>query len=157
LIDLDLAIKEQRVKSSGARGKTGTRAFIAIVVLLDDEQHSFMHDLESFFWVLFWIWIDYNGPGKDIGSTEFECWNYESDKKLAGSKKSGVGDERDFLKIAQTSFTPYYRPLNPYVNRLRREVFPYGERWRNPNAQLYCDLKQILQVAQNELREIRCA
>jgi hypothetical protein len=35
--------------SSGARGKTGTRAFMAIGVLLDDEQHSFMHDLESFF------------------------------------------------------------------------------------------------------------
>ncbi|KAF2259145.1 hypothetical protein CC78DRAFT_621292 [Lojkania enalia] len=30
LIDLDLAIKEQREKSSGARGKTGTRAFMAI-------------------------------------------------------------------------------------------------------------------------------
>jgi hypothetical protein len=52
LIDLDLAIKERRETSSGARGKTGTRAFMAIGVLLDDEQHSFMHDLESFFWLL---------------------------------------------------------------------------------------------------------
>ena len=49
LIDLDLAIKDDRTKSSGARGKTGTRAFIAIGVLLDNELHSFMHDLESFF------------------------------------------------------------------------------------------------------------
>ncbi len=57
LIDLDLAIKEQQEKSSGARGKTGTRAFMAIGVLLDDKLHSFMHDLESFFWVLFWICI----------------------------------------------------------------------------------------------------
>jgi hypothetical protein len=47
LIDLDLAINEQREMSSGARGKTGTRAFMAIGVLHDDEQHSFMHDLES--------------------------------------------------------------------------------------------------------------
>jgi hypothetical protein len=30
LIDLDLAIKEQRDMSSGERGKTGTRAFMAI-------------------------------------------------------------------------------------------------------------------------------
>ncbi|KAJ6192161.1 LOW QUALITY PROTEIN: hypothetical protein J3E72DRAFT_443079 [Bipolaris maydis] len=36
LVDLDLAIDEQREMSSGARGKTGTRAFIAIRVLLDD-------------------------------------------------------------------------------------------------------------------------
>lgn len=52
LIDLDLAIEEQREESSGARAKTGTRAFMAIGVLLG-EKHSFMHDLESFFWVLF--------------------------------------------------------------------------------------------------------
>lgn len=48
LIDLDLAVKEQREVASGAKGKTGTRAFMAIGVLLGD-QHSFMHDLESFF------------------------------------------------------------------------------------------------------------
>ncbi|KAI9854205.1 MAG: hypothetical protein M1813_001337 [Trichoglossum hirsutum] len=48
LIDLDLAIKERREKPSGARSKTGTRAFIAIGALLS-EKHSFMHDLESFF------------------------------------------------------------------------------------------------------------
>lgn len=52
LIDLDLAIKEQRDIASGARGKTGTRTFMAIGALLGD-QHSFIHDLESFFWVLF--------------------------------------------------------------------------------------------------------
>ncbi|KAJ6114174.1 hypothetical protein N7512_007619 [Penicillium capsulatum] len=52
LIDLDLAIKEQRVGVSGANGKTGTRAFMAIGSLLG-EKHSFMHDLESFFWVIF--------------------------------------------------------------------------------------------------------
>lgn len=52
LIDLDLAIKEQREESLGARGKTGTRAYIAVGVLYG-EKHSFMHDLESFFWVLF--------------------------------------------------------------------------------------------------------
>jgi len=48
LIDLDLAIREQREGASGAKGKTGTRAFMAIGALLG-EQHSFMHDLESFF------------------------------------------------------------------------------------------------------------
>ena len=50
LINLDLAIKKQRVGFSGARGKTGTRAFMAIGVLRD-KKHSFIHDLESFFWV----------------------------------------------------------------------------------------------------------
>jgi hypothetical protein len=45
----------------GAKGKTGTRAFIAIGALLG-KQHSFIHDLESFFWVLFWICIHCDGP-----------------------------------------------------------------------------------------------
>lgn len=54
LINLDLAIKEQREKPSGAQWKTGTRAFMAIGVLRV-EQCSSKHDLESFFWVLFWM------------------------------------------------------------------------------------------------------
>lgn len=62
------------------------------------EKHSFTHDLESFFWVLFWICIHYNGPGKEIEPTDFDCWNYEDDKKLAHSKKGIVDDEDDFLK-----------------------------------------------------------
>ncbi|OBT77117.1 hypothetical protein VF21_05044 [Pseudogymnoascus sp. 05NY08] len=45
---IDLAIKSEREEPSGARSKTGTKAFMAIRVLLS-EKHSFMHDLESFF------------------------------------------------------------------------------------------------------------
>ena len=152
LIDLDLAIKEQREQASGARGKTGTRAFMAIGVLLDDEQHSFMHDLESFFWVLFWICIHYDGQQERI-VPRFDKWNYLDAEELADSKKGVVADERDFLKTAQTNFTPYYQSLIPCVNRLRRKVFPNGERWRDPNPQLYLDMKGILRVAQNELEE----
>ena len=149
LIDLDLAIKEDREGASGAKGKTGTRAFMAIGALLG-EQHSFMHDLESFFWVLFWICIHYNGPGKDIGSTEFNSWNYEHDRKLAGSKKSVIDDEVDFLTIAEESFTPYYRPLIPWVNRLRRKVFPNGGRWKTLEPMLYSSMKEILREARKD-------
>lgn len=52
LVDFDLAIRLSRQGASGAKGKTGTRAFMAIGALLG-EQHYFMHDLKSFFWVLF--------------------------------------------------------------------------------------------------------
>ncbi len=77
LIDLDLAIEEQREEPSGARGRTGTRAFMGIGVLYN-EKHSFLHDLESFFWVLFWVCIHYNGPGKEGRLTEYDCWNDET-------------------------------------------------------------------------------
>jgi len=48
LIDLDLVIRVQREDTSRAKRKTSTKAFIAIGALLD-EQHLFIHDLESFF------------------------------------------------------------------------------------------------------------
>lgn len=75
LIDLDLAIKEQRERPSGARGKTGTKAFMAIGLLLG-EKHSFMYGLESFFWIIFWICIHYNGPDESRIVPRFEKWNY---------------------------------------------------------------------------------
>ena len=38
------------------------------------EHHSFMHHLESFFRVLFWICIHYD-TGKDVGETRFDRWH----------------------------------------------------------------------------------
>ena len=83
----------------------------------------------------------------------FDKWNYLDAEELADSKKGVVVDERDFLKTAQTNFTSYYQSLIPHVNRLRRKVFPNGERWRDPSPQLYLDMKGILRTAQSELEE----
>jgi hypothetical protein len=149
LIDLDLAIKEPREVASGAKGKTGTRAFMAIGALLG-EQHSFMHDLESFFWVLFWICIHYDGQGKDTRPTEFESWNYESDNKLVRSKVGTIGDESIFLKIVEESFSTYYQPLILWVNRLRKKVFPNGEKWKRSEMELYSSMKEILRDARKD-------
>lgn len=151
LIDLDLAIKEQREMSSGARGKTGTRAFMAIGVLLDEESHSFMHDLESFFWVLFWICIHYDGPAKDVGATEFEKWNYVNMEELAELKSGLVSREKHFLNRITKAFTPYYQPLIPCVNRLRRAVFPMDRPWEKEDITLYSRMKEILRVARMDL------
>ncbi|KAK2667219.1 Argonaute linker 2 domain, partial [Fusarium oxysporum f. sp. vasinfectum] len=111
LIDLDLAIKESREAASGAKGKTGTRAFMAIGALLG-EQHSVMHDLESFFWVLFWICIHYNGADEARIVLEFDKWNYVDMGELANLKKGQVSHEGDFIKTAEENFTSYYQPLS---------------------------------------------
>ncbi|KAL8864835.1 MAG: hypothetical protein Q9198_009617 [Flavoplaca austrocitrina] len=52
LIDYDLAIKVNSNRASGAPSKTSTKVIMAIGAL-HGEPHSFMHDLESFFWMLF--------------------------------------------------------------------------------------------------------
>ncbi|TWU70363.1 hypothetical protein ED733_000050, partial [Metarhizium rileyi] len=149
LIDLDLAIIEQREIASGAKGKTGTRAFMAIGALLG-QHHSFMHDLESFFWVLFWICIHYDGPGHDIGPTEFDKWNYVCMQELAKLKKGEVSDERDFRQTAEENFTAYYQPLIPCVNRLRKAVFPNGRRWVSEDDTLYLSMRSILRESQKD-------
>jgi len=53
LIDLDLA-KERDSGPSGARHQTGTMQFMAVEVLRRVD-HTYRHDLESFFYVLLWM------------------------------------------------------------------------------------------------------
>jgi hypothetical protein len=149
LIDLDLAINEQRDGATGANGKTGTRAFMAIGSLLG-ENHSFMHDLESFFWVIFWICIHYEGPSNGRVVARFDKWNFVDTEELADSKKGAISDEADFVRCANEYFTEYYRPLISCVNALRREVFPHGRRWLKEDAQLYDRMREILRRAQAE-------
>ncbi|KAL7791912.1 hypothetical protein V8C37DRAFT_381731 [Trichoderma ceciliae] len=152
LIDLDLAIEATRTAASGANGKTGTRAFMAIGVLFG-EQHTYMHDLESFFWVLFWICVHYEGPGLSVGPTKYEKWNYMSDDDLAIFKAGFVSDERRFLEQAGTTFTTYYRPLIPCVNKLRRAIFPDGKPQNGQDAGLYAVMKGILREARLSQQE----
>lgn len=143
LIDLDLAIKEERVGVSGAKGKTGTRAFMAIGALLD-EQHSFMHDLESFFWVLFWICIYCDGPGKGKVVTQFDKWNYADTEELAKLKLGTVAKEAIFMKTIRDNFTPCYAPLIPLLNRLREVVSPKDKPWEREDEKLYAQMRDIL-------------
>jgi hypothetical protein len=151
LIDLDLAIQEARTSASGAEKKTGTRAFMAIGVLLGD-QHSFMHDLESFFWVIYWICVHYTGPGSSLGATRYyEEWNYMEDSKLALLKTGFITNEGVFLRMMEDHVTPSYRPLVPWVNRLRRVVFPDGRPWIEPDEGLYERMKTILRDARESL------
>ncbi|KXJ85594.1 hypothetical protein Micbo1qcDRAFT_237400 [Microdochium bolleyi] len=149
LIDLDLAVREQRQGTSGAKGKTGTRAFMAIGALLG-EQHSFMHDLESFFWVLFWICIHCDGPDDTRVVPRFDKWNYVDTEELAELKKGRVSHEGDFVRVVEENFTPYYQPLIPWVNRLRKVVFPDGGRWEREDTGLYVRMKEILREAQKD-------
>ena len=151
VIDLHLAIKEQREGLSGANGKTGTRSFMAIGVLLG-KGHSYMHDCESFFWVPFWICIHCNGPNEQRVVPRYEKWKYMDMVELAVMKRGEISGETDFLEAAQEHFTPYYQPLIRCVNKLRKVVFPNGLRWEKPNPSLFFDMKETLQVAREELK-----
>lgn len=107
LIDLDLAIKTDRKNASGAPSKTGTKVFMAIGALYG-EDHSFMHDLESFFWVLFWACVHCTGPGGHRRVSKFQSWNFESTETLAKIKKG-------------------LRTINPLHKRAAESSFPRGK------------------------------
>jgi hypothetical protein len=73
--------------------------------LLLGEKHSFMHDLESFFRVLFWICIHYSGPDKGSKVVpRFDKWNYVDMTESAELKKGRVADEGDFVEIVEENF-----------------------------------------------------
>ncbi|EQL36689.1 uncharacterized protein BDCG_17208 [Blastomyces dermatitidis ER-3] len=113
-----------------------------------------MHDLEFFFWVLFWICIHYEAPGKGRKVKDFEKWNYMSTRELGGAKIGAIADEEVFLTIMDDYFTPYYQPLSCWVNRLRRIVFPNNGRWKRTNSKLGSEMRKILQDAQRDLKVI---
>jgi len=150
LIDLDLAIKIDREKASGAPSKTGTKVFMAIGALYG-EDHNFMHDLESFFWVLFWLCAHWNGPGQKRSKTEYESWNFEPTKKLAQIKNGMVVEQDKFEKEVNENFAVHCKPLIPCVQELRKVVFPEGKRWLTQDRRLYSQMKLVLENARKAL------
>ena len=147
LINLDLTVKIDRQKASRAPSKTGTKVFMAISALYG-EDHSFMHDLESFFWVLFWLYAHQNGPGQKRSKTEYESWNYKDTKELA-REKVGLVIEED--KFTNENFTAYCKPLIPCMQELRKVVFPEGKRWLREDRRLYSQMKSVLKRARKDL------
>jgi hypothetical protein len=69
---------------------------------------------------------------------------------LAKLKKGTVDYEEDFIQTASESFSPYYQPLIPWVNRLRKMVFPDGRRQKKENQELYSRMKAVLQEARED-------
>lgn len=154
LIDLDLAVKTRDYQASGAPSKTGTKIFMAIGAL-SSEPYSFMHDLESFFWVLFWICIHYDGLDekgkvKHRKAREYEKWNYATTGELADIKRGLVVEEKRFNE-ATTGFTTTFQSLVPCVRDLHKYVFPNGKRWLGENKDLYSQIKTVLEKARKDL------
>ena len=152
LIDLDFAIKEE---DALANETTGTWVFMACDVLLG-ERHTFMHDLESFFWVLYWMCSHFTGPGQYTPNDEFDSW-YHTDARSLGRQKFGLAIHGGcFLKILEEESTSYWRPLVPWLNKLREKVFPNGNAiHKSLDRGLYSAMRTILREAQEDPEIIR--
>ena len=154
LIDLDLANKTSDNQASGTPSKTGTKIFMAIGALLG-EPHSFMHDLESFFWVLFWICIHYDGwdeKGKVKRKIvlQYEKWNYADTEELAKTKAGQIS--KGIFDTVDNYFTEHCKPLIPCLKELHTAVFVGGSRWFSEHRELYSDMKRILEKARSNIK-----
>ena len=152
LIDYDLAIKTTSDRASGAPSKTGTKVFMAIGALRS-ESHSFMHDLESFFWVLFWVCIHCQRQGKEDEVQrriyrKYDKWNSAGTEELADLKTGLIAEEERFNQATE-DFTFHFRPLTLCVLELRKCIFPDGKRWFRENRMLYFQMNSVLNRALN--------
>ncbi|KAE8405940.1 hypothetical protein BDV37DRAFT_270398 [Aspergillus pseudonomiae] len=120
---------QQRERPSGTRGKIGTRAFIAIGLLLG-ERHNFNHDLD-----------------KSRKVSQFEKWNYVDTEELAKLKLGTISDVDIFKNTIEANFTEYYGPLMPWVLELREVVFPNRKIRKKEDKGVYLRMRQILRSA----------
>jgi len=142
------------IKPPQSSSLAGTKIFMAIGALIS-EQHSFMHDLESFFWVLFWICIHYDGldeKGKVKRRIvpKYEKWNYADTEELAETKAGQIS--KGIFDTVDDYFTEHCKPLIPCLKELHKVVFPEGSRWFTEHRELYSDIKRILKKARDSLK-----
>ena len=130
LIDLDLAIQVDGGRT-GARQKTGTMEFMAIEVLREFD-HTYRHDLESFFYVLIWI------CARRAWEREFKCklldrpkesmltdWYTGSYKQIAQRKRDAMG-VTGFEELLD-EFPWVFDCLKPLCREIRGTLFPYRD------------------------------
>jgi hypothetical protein len=144
LIDLDLAIRTDRETSTNAGGMTGTRVFMAIGALRG-KTHTFVHDLESFFWVLFWLCVHYPPDQLEGTGGHYESWNYMPPSQLADSKFAILHDN-DGWDQRMGHVTPYYASLRPCLRRLRDLLATPAQGDRG----LYAKMKGVLADAMED-------
>ncbi|EDN11221.1 predicted protein [Histoplasma mississippiense (nom. inval.)] len=128
LIDLDLA-KEVGSGRSGARHQTGTMEFMAIEVLLNID-HTYRHDLESFFYVLIWQCARH-GWGKDNhpNDSKLRAWYTGNYEDIANAKLGHMSKAENMgFGFILREFPPKLHGVVPLCGALRDILFPYNDK-----------------------------
>lgn len=145
LIDLSMAQRVSEKAKPDAKLDADAKAFRAIGLLEGDSEHTFMHDLEAFFWLLFWVFVLYDENGKRVDSPLFEELKSLSDAQASWMKRGIVGTEAAFKESAKKHFTPYYQPMIPMMTELCKEVTSLSQKGQpKQDMQLYERMCQIL-------------
>lgn len=126
LIDLDLA-KELGSGRSGARCRTGAMEFMAVEVLRDTD-HTYRHDLESFFYVLLWQCIrrGWEFVGRTLSKpSQLTGWYTGTFEDIARNKQGNM-DGLAFEYILD-EFPEEFNDVKSLCRDLRSILFPIKE------------------------------
>ncbi|KKF92127.1 Protein kinase domain protein [Ceratocystis platani] len=133
LTNLDLA-KILDSEPSGARHRTGTIQFMAVEVLRKKD-HTYRHDLESFFYVLLWMcarqaWSNgFAGNQNPPRYSELRKWDIGRFKDIAGVKE---GQMAVGLSRIMEEFPEALDVVKPVCLKIRKILFPFDkDMWMN--------------------------
>ncbi|KAI1369386.1 FunK1 protein kinase [Xylaria arbuscula] len=118
LIDLDAAI-ELADREGAEPSIVGTRLFIAVGVM-NGEEHTYRHDLESFLYVFLWTIIT-NHAESLPETSRLRHWDDGTWTELATRKSIDMTQDR-FEEILK-EFSPEYTALKPLARSLRQLLF----------------------------------
>ncbi|KAI9615426.1 hypothetical protein H4Q26_011364 [Puccinia striiformis f. sp. tritici PST-130] len=147
LIDLDVAVPYPTEHDEDDCVRAGTKVFMSINLLLQRNSHTYVDDLESFFWVLVWICALY--PIHQRTTNDIALWNKQSLANLGVLKIGYLSDSRLLTK----HFTPHYQESHPLLNCVAKfaEIMrdpPVGE--KELAASLYERILDVLREAQGK-------
>lgn len=127
LIDINLA-KEHDSRQSSAHCCTGTIEFMAIDMLFNTD-HTYQHDLESFFYVLIWQcaccgWEFVCNPGGQPKLSLLMEWYTGNYEKIANAKQGNVG-VNGFECILAKELPSEFNCVKSLCRKFRGILFPW--------------------------------
>ncbi|KAL2886283.1 Protein kinase domain protein [Ceratocystis lukuohia] len=129
LVDLDLAEVRESVPS-GAQNRAGTLGCMAVEVLCKTD-HTYSHDLESFFYVLTWMcarqaWCNgFAGKQKPPKYSILRKWRFGSSKDIANAKLNDM--TVDGLGDIMEEFPETLDVVKPLCLEIRNILFPFDK------------------------------
>jgi Fungal protein kinase len=113
---------------SGAPHRTGTLPFMSLGTLRG-HNHTYRHDLESFFYVFLWICIAYEGPGKRVKPLPeiLENWSTGSYDQIIFLKSGAIRTWDGWMDV-EAAFTDYFagEEIKQIARDMRRTLFGEG-------------------------------
>ncbi|KAF8625471.1 hypothetical protein AX17_006843 [Amanita inopinata Kibby_2008] len=112
--------------------RTGTTPYMSIHVLRGFGIHSAADDIESFFYVLLFICLEYSGPGRardwDMYKTDVRFWIEGDDLRSNGAAKSDNMHVRaNFKSVVLDNLPQYFKDLRGCLDAMRLAIFIHPE------------------------------